>query len=188
MSQRHFISVRHPLASAASSTPPQIPLGKKTLRNDKELPLGDETPGTKEELHPLANAATSTPPQLPLGDETPGNNPLASAATSTPPQIPLGDKTPRNKKRWRARHHRRHPSFPWGTKPRGTQNSGERGIIDATPASLEERNPKEHKTLASAASSKPPQLPLGNDKPRGTQNAGERGTHLCSSKFSADDP
>ena len=85
-------------------------------RNNKELPLGDKTSGTKEELHPLASAATLMPLQLLLGDETLRNNeeeiplgyktlgkkgelhPLESAVTSTPPQIPLGDETPRNNK------------------------------------------------------------------------------------------
>ena len=75
----------HPMVSSASSTPPQLPLGDKNRRNDEEIPLGDETPGTKEYLHPLASAATSTTPQLPLGVETPRNNPLASAATLAAP-------------------------------------------------------------------------------------------------------
>ena len=83
----------HPLASAASSTPPQLTLGDKTPRNDKEIPLGDETPGTKEDLHPLASAATSTPPQLPLEEKTPRNNPLVSADTLSAPASLGGQKT-----------------------------------------------------------------------------------------------
>ena len=73
MAQRHATAVRHPLAIAESSTPPQLPLGDKNPRNDEELTLGDETLGTKEDPHPLASAATLMPPQIPLGGETPGN-------------------------------------------------------------------------------------------------------------------
>ena len=56
----------------------------ETPRNDEELPLGDENPGTKEDLHPLASAATLIPPQLPFRDETPRND----------EELPLGDETP----------------------------------------------------------------------------------------------
>ena len=86
----------HPLASTASSTPPQLPLGGETLRNDEEIPLGYKISGTKEDLHPLTSAATSTSPQLPLGDKTPRHNPLASAETSTAPAS-LGGRNPRDK-------------------------------------------------------------------------------------------
>ena len=51
--------------------------------NDEELPLGGETPGTKEDLNSMASVATSTPPQLTLGDETPMND----------EEMPLGDET-----------------------------------------------------------------------------------------------
>ena len=105
MDQRCATAIRHLLASVASSTPPQLPSGYENSRNNKELPLGDKTPGTKEELQPLASAATLTSPQLllgeetlknkeelPLGYKTPGKkgelHPLESAVTSTPPQIP----------------------------------------------------------------------------------------------------
>ena len=47
MSQRLATAAQHPLASAASSMLPQLPLGAKTPRNDEELPLGDKTSGTK---------------------------------------------------------------------------------------------------------------------------------------------
>ena len=64
---------------------------------------------------------------------------------------------------WRARHHQRRPSFPWATKPRGTQkprgnqlqgkkSAGERGIINAAPASLGQKNPEEHKNLGANSS------------------------------------
>ena len=62
-------------------------MGDENPRDDEELPLGDETPGTKEEFHPLASAASSTPTQLPFGDETPNNY----------EELPLGDKTPGTK-------------------------------------------------------------------------------------------
>ena len=97
MSQRLTTTVRHPLASAASSTPPQPPLGDETPGNNKEIPLGDETLGTKEYLHPLASAATSTQPQIPLGGETPRNNLLVSAATLAA-LASLGGRNPRDNK------------------------------------------------------------------------------------------
>ena len=96
MAQRRATAVQHPLASAASSTPPQLPLGDETPRNDEEIPLRDKTLGTKEDLHPLASAATSMPPQLALGDETQRNNPLASAETSAA-QASLGGQNPGDK-------------------------------------------------------------------------------------------
>ena len=79
--------------------------------------------------------------------------------------------------RWRVRQHRRLPSFPWGTKPRGTPNAGEHGIIDAAPVSLGGRNPEEHKTLASAAShhQRRPSFPWGT-KPQGTKKSFPWGT------------
>ena len=121
MAQRRFeIAVQHPLASAASSTPPRIPLGDETPRNDKELPLGDKTLGTKEDLHPLTRRASLTPPQLPLGDETLRNNLLARKTSSTPPQLPLGDKTPGKKR-------------PRGNQLQGqTQRPTSKGVVGKT--------------------------------------------------------
>ena len=102
---------------------PRFPWGTKHRGTTKSFPWGTKTRGLKEELHPLASAASSTPPQIPLGGETPRKNPLASAESSTPPQLPLGDETP-------------------GTKE---APAGERGNIDATPASLGEQNPEERR-------------------------------------------
>ena len=65
--------------------------------------------------HSLASAASSMLPQLPLGGETPRND----------EELPLGDKTP-------------------GTKRRPSP-AGERGIIDAVPASLGGRDTKEQR-------------------------------------------
>ena len=62
----------HPLASAATSTPPQLPLGDETPRNN-----------------PLASAVSSTPPQIPLGGGEPEEK----------EDLPLRDETPRNKRR-----------------------------------------------------------------------------------------
>ena len=84
------------MGGVASSTPPQISLGKKNQRNNEDLPLWDKTPGTKEYLHLLASAATLTPTQHPLVDETPRNNPLASAKTLAVPAS-LGGRNPGEK-------------------------------------------------------------------------------------------
>ena len=57
MAQRHFfISVRHPLAIAASSTPPQIPLGEETPR--KKTSWGNQLQGqTPSGKRGIINAA-----------------------------------------------------------------------------------------------------------------------------------
>ena len=136
--RRFFIYVRHPLASAASSAPPQFPLGDETTRNTKTL----EQPAPRKNTHWRARHHRHHPSfpwgtkprgtQKPRINQIQGKHLLTSAASLTPTHIPLGDETsrntktlgqpaPRNNTRWRAQHHRRLPSFPWGTKPRGTQ-------------------------------------------------------------------
>ena len=135
-------------------------MGDGTPRNNDEIPLGDETLGTKGRASPTGKrgnidaspaslggrkprgtscwrARQHRPPQIPLGDETPRNNPLASAASLTAPQLPLGGETLRTKE-----------ELPLGDKSPGTKEApaGDRGNIDAAPASLRGRNPEEQPT------------------------------------------
>ena len=83
----------------------------------------------------------------------------------------MGDETPRNAK-------------PRSNQLQGKTPAGERRIIDAAPASLGGQNPKENKNLgatssnekhplASAASSTPPQVPLGYKTMRNTRTSGQ---------------
>ena len=106
-------------------------------------------------------------------------HPLASAA-STPPQLPLGDETPRNDE-----------ELPLGDETPGTKRrpspAGERGNIDAAPASLGGTKPRgtirwrarknrrpsfpwgkkpQGKIRWRARQHRPPQLPLGDETPR----------------------
>ena len=113
IAQRLATAVRHSLASTASSTPPQLPLGDKTPRNDQELPLGDETPGTKGRASPDGERGVIDAAPASLG----GRNPEEQGRDSP------GGKNPGDKRR---------PS-----------PAGERGNIDAAPDSLGGRNPKE---------------------------------------------
>jgi len=92
MAQRLATAVRHPLASAAS-TPPQLPLGDETPRNDEELPLGDETPRTKRRASPAGERGVIDAVPAFLGER----NPEAQFAVE--------------------RRNIGRPSFPWGTKP-----------------------------------------------------------------------
>ena len=80
----------HLLASAATLTPPQLPLWDETPRNNPlasaasltllHITLGDETPRNKEDLL-LGDKTLGTKEELPLGDETPG------ATTTTTPNL-----------------------------------------------------------------------------------------------------
>ena len=101
--RRFFIAIRHPLASAASSTQPQIFLRGKTLRNKKHW--GNQLQGqTPTAERGIINAAQDS-----RGGRNPEENknlgatsskekhPLVSATSMTPPQITLGDKKQRNK-------------------------------------------------------------------------------------------
>ena len=95
MDQLLDTAFQHPLASA-ESTPPQFTLGDKTPRNDEELPLGDETPGTKRTKRRASPAGESgviyaTPASLG------GRNHEAQFAGK--------------------RSNIGRPSFPWGKKP-----------------------------------------------------------------------
>ena len=98
MVQRRATTVQHPLASAASLTPPQLPLGEKTPRNDEELPLGDETPGNERRASPAGERGNIDASPASLGGRNPKEHKTLTSAA------------------------RGRPSFPWGTKPQGTQN------------------------------------------------------------------
>ena len=97
----------------------KTPAGERSIIDAAPTSLGGRNPEehknlgatSSKEKQPLASAASSTPPQLPLGDKT-----LRNKKTS-------GQPSPRKNTRWRARHHRRHPSFPWGMKPQGTRTN-----------------------------------------------------------------
>ena len=115
MAQRLATAVRHQLASAASSTPPQLPLGYETLRNDKELPLENKTLGTKRRPSPAGKRGNIDADPASLG----GQNPEERQRDAP------GGRNPRDK---------RIPS-----------PAGERGNVDASPASLGVRQPEERR-------------------------------------------
>jgi len=124
MAQRLATAVRHPLASAAS-TPPQLPLGDESPRNNEELPLGDETLGTKRtkrRASPAGERGVIDAALASLGGRNPEAQFAGKRGNIGRPSFPWGTK-PRGTTRWRARHHRRRPSLPWGTKPRGPKKS-----------------------------------------------------------------
>ena len=122
MAQRRTTAVRHLLASAETSTPPQIPSGEKTPRNNEEFPLGDKTPGTKRRASPAGERDVIDAAPAYLGGRNPEAQFAGNRGNIGRPSFPWGTK-PRGTTRWRARHHQRRPSFPWGTKPRGPKKS-----------------------------------------------------------------
>ena len=115
-----FIAVQHPLASAASLMPPQLPLGHKNPRNKKprgnqlqgKIPAGergiiDAAPAS------LGGRNLGIKEELPLGEKT-----LGTTTTTTPKLQGCGRTTrsfPWGTKPWGQKK-----SFPWGTKYRGT--------------------------------------------------------------------
>ena len=141
MAQRLATAVRHPLASAAS-TLPQIPLGDETPRNDEELPLGDETLGTKRRASPAGERGIIDAAPAFLG----GRNPEAQFAVK--------------------RGNIGRPSFPWGTKPQGINRWRARHSMppqitlgDETPRTKEEL-PLGDENLGTEE-----ELPLGDETP-----------------------
>ena len=81
--------------SAASSTPPQLPLGDETSRNDEELPLGDETLGTKGRDSPTGERGVIDAATASLEGQNPGNNNNYNAQPSRVGSN--GDNNPNNK-------------------------------------------------------------------------------------------
>ena len=112
-----FIAVQYPLASAASSTPPQLPLGHKKPRNKKpwgkqlqgKTPAGkrgiiDAAPASLEGQNPKRQRRASLGGRNPgdkrrasLGGQNPrdnnNNNAQPSRVWSNDKELPLGDKT-----------------------------------------------------------------------------------------------
>ena len=128
MAQRRFsIAVRHPLASAASSTPSQLPSGDETPRNEKEeLPLGDVTPGT----------TTTTAPKLQGYGRTKKSFPWGTKPRGQKKSFPWGTKP-------RGQQQRQRPTFKGAVKQRRSSLSG-RNPGDKRRASLGGRNPMDN--------------------------------------------
>ena len=138
MAQRRATAVRHPLASAASSTPSQLSLGDKTPRTDEELPLGDKTPGMKEDLHPLDSAAKLAAPAS-LGGRNPGDKFMEEDHSKTKTR-PRGNhlQGQRNRPTSRGAVETTKKSFSWGTKPWGHK---ELPLGDKTPGTTTTTTP-----------------------------------------------
>ena len=78
-----FIAVRHPLARAASLTPPQIPLVDKTPGNTK--PCGNKAPRTTTTTMPnIQECGRNNKEELLLGDKTQGYKRSASLGGKKP--------------------------------------------------------------------------------------------------------
>ena len=122
MAQRcFFITTRHPLASAASSTPPQLPLGEETPRNKKTSGQPAPSPNTRRQAR-----HHQCRPSFHWGVKPQG----------TKKSFPWGTKPWGQEK-----------SFLWGTKPRGQQQQQQRptfkGAVERRRASLRGRNPRD---------------------------------------------
>ena len=91
--RRFFIAVRHPLARAASLTPPQLPLGDETLGNTK--PWGNQLQGQRT--------------QKTLGQTAPRTK---TSGQPAPRKKTLGQPDPSTKKQ------KKHPTFKGAVTPR----------------------------------------------------------------------
>ena len=140
MSQRLATAVQHPLASAASLTPPQLPLGDETPRNDEELPLGDETPGTTGRAAPAGKRSVIDAAPDSLGGRYPEDQFAGESGNIGLPSSPWGKK-PQGSICWRERQHWP-PQLPLGDE---TPRINSLAIVatSAAPASLGGRNPEE---------------------------------------------
>ena len=129
MAQSSATGVRHPQASAASSMPPQLPLGDKTPRNDKEFLLGDKTLGLKGRASPAGERSVIDAAPASLGGRNPQEQPAGKRGNIGRPSFPWGTK-PRGPKK----------SFPWETKPRGQKKSFNKKNAQPSRVGSNERN------------------------------------------------
>ena len=71
MAQRCATAVRHPLASAASSTPPQLPLGGRNAEERRRDSPGGRNPGDKRRPSPAGERGNSDAASASLGGRNP---------------------------------------------------------------------------------------------------------------------